>query len=93
MNGQRKTLWIGHIHRHRIINITYKLVNEEPLRIGAGKAKTPGELIDLPILLINKDGKPTPVIPGSSLKGVFRSFMDIYIMEATHASHPAKQHA
>lgn len=42
----------------------------EPLHVGAGK--DPTSPIDLPIL---KNPSGTPVIPGSSLKGLFRSYL------------------
>jgi CRISPR/Cas system CSM-associated protein Csm3 (group 7 of RAMP superfamily) len=42
----------------------------EPLRVGAGKDQT--SPIDLPIL---RDSRGRPVIPGSTLKGFFRSYL------------------
>ncbi|MEM1978329.1 MAG: CRISPR-associated RAMP protein Csx7 [Candidatus Caldarchaeum sp.] len=50
-----------------------KLVNLTPLRIGAGREPPLGALVDLAVLRINIGGKNLPYIPGSSLKGVFRS--------------------
>jgi len=54
-----------------IIDIEGQVINETPLRIGAGKGEELGSA-DLPIYRI----AGTPVIPGSSLKGVFRSFLE-----------------
>ncbi len=79
MVNLNKLHWIGHVNRHRVVEITFNLRNLEPLRIGAGKAKAPSELIDLPVLRIHIGGETVPVIPGSSLKGVFRSYMDVFI--------------
>lgn len=51
------------------------LVNIEPLRIGASREAPPlGSIVDLAILEINYKGHTIPYIPGSSLKGVFRSW-------------------
>jgi len=49
------------------------IVNEAPLRIGAGRADTLGSPIDLPVLRIEYAGNSVPYIPGSSIKGAFRS--------------------
>jgi CRISPR-associated RAMP protein (TIGR02581 family) len=49
------------------------ITNIEPLRIGVGKEAPLGSLVDLAVLRINYGGRTIPVIPGSSLKGVFRS--------------------
>lgn len=48
------------------------LINETPLRIGVGKEPPIGASVDIAVYRIG--GKP--VIPGSSLKGVFRSFAE-----------------
>lgn len=47
--------------------------NIEPLRIGAGREAPLGSLTDLAVLRINYKGNTIPVIPGSSLKGNFRT--------------------
>ena len=49
------------------------LVAESPLRIGVGREPPLGSAVDLAVLRIKLDGKLVPYIPGSSLKGVFRS--------------------
>jgi CRISPR-associated RAMP protein (TIGR02581 family) len=49
------------------------LVTESPLRIGVGRESPLGSAVDLAVLRINLNGKLVPYIPGSSLKGVFRS--------------------
>jgi CRISPR-associated RAMP protein (TIGR02581 family) len=49
------------------------LVAESPLRIGVGREPPLGSAVDLAVLRINLNGKLVPYIPGSSLKGVFRS--------------------
>jgi len=49
------------------------ITNVEPLRIGAGREASLESLVDLAVLRINYKGRTIPVIPGSSLKGTFRS--------------------
>jgi CRISPR-associated RAMP protein (TIGR02581 family) len=49
------------------------LVAESPLRIGVGRESPLGSAVDLAVLRVNLNGKLVPYIPGSSLKGVFRS--------------------
>lgn len=44
-----------------------------PLRIGAGGEPPLGSLVDLAVIRINIGSSQVPYIPGSSLKGVFRS--------------------
>ena len=48
------------------------LVNETPLRIGVGREPPLGAPVDLAVYRV----AGTPCIPGSSLKGVFRSFAE-----------------
>ncbi|ABL78686.1 type III CRISPR-associated RAMP protein Csx7 [Thermofilum pendens] len=50
------------------------LVAESPLRVGAGREAPLGSPVDLSVLRVRLGGKSVPYIPGSSLKGVFRSF-------------------
>ncbi|MEM3545993.1 MAG: CRISPR-associated RAMP protein Csx7 [Candidatus Bathyarchaeia archaeon] len=47
--------------------------NISPLRIGAGKEPPLSSLVDLAIIKIRYGGYEIPYIPGSSLKGLFRS--------------------
>ncbi|MCX8193678.1 MAG: CRISPR-associated RAMP protein Csx7 [Nitrososphaeria archaeon] len=49
------------------------IVNDEPLRIGSGREPPLGSLTDLAVLRIKYEGRDIPYIPGSSLKGIFRS--------------------
>jgi len=65
--------WILHnkLYRNIILNVTY--VNKSPLRIGTTKGKSLTSSINLIVSKINIDNKELPYIPGSSLKGVFRS--------------------
>ncbi|MEM4006768.1 MAG: CRISPR-associated RAMP protein Csx7 [Nitrososphaerota archaeon] len=48
------------------------LVNETPLRIGIDREGLIGSSVDAPVYRVNG----APCIPGSSLKGVFRSFIE-----------------
>ncbi len=50
-----------------------ELINEGPLRIGAGREPPLESIADLAVLRMKIDGVIKPYIPGSSLKGVFRS--------------------
>jgi CRISPR-associated RAMP protein (TIGR02581 family) len=65
--------WILHnkLYRNIRLNVTY--VNKSPLRIGTTKGKSLTSSINLIVSKINIDNKELPYIPGSSLKGVFRS--------------------
>jgi CRISPR-associated RAMP protein, SSO1426 family len=65
--------WILHNKLYRSITLYVNYVNKSPLRIGAGKGRSLTSLVDLAVLRININGKELPYIPGSSLKGVFRS--------------------
>jgi CRISPR-associated RAMP protein (TIGR02581 family) len=66
--------WMSHSRILRNIEIRFKYENLEPLRIGAGRGKTPTSPVDLQVLKISLGSlREIPYIPGSSLKGVFRS--------------------
>jgi CRISPR-associated RAMP protein (TIGR02581 family) len=53
------------------------LVNETPLCVGVGREAPLGSPVDLPLLRVRfADGRSSPVIPGSSLKGVLRSLAE-----------------
>ncbi len=58
-----------------IIKVEGTLVNETPLRVGSREEFAPGSPVDNPIIR-RADG--TVYIPGSTLKGVFRSFVETY---------------
>jgi CRISPR-associated RAMP protein (TIGR02581 family) len=49
------------------------IVNLSPLRVGAGEEVPLGSPAKLALLKVTYEGKSIPYIPGSSLKGVFRS--------------------
>ena len=65
--------WYTHgiIYRVLKFDVTYK--NESPLRIGSGKATKLTSPIDLPVITIKVGEQEIPYIPGSTLKGIFRS--------------------
>ncbi|MBS7638158.1 CRISPR-associated RAMP protein [Candidatus Bathyarchaeota archaeon] len=64
--------WYSHPILYRVLVLSIKILNKEPLRIGAGRG-SPLSPIDLPVITIRlPEGNP-PYIPGSSLKGTFRS--------------------
>jgi len=58
-----------------VVRIEGKLRNETPLRVGSGKTQSFNEATDNPVI---KRGD-TPIIPGSTLKGAFRSLAESYI--------------
>jgi CRISPR-associated protein Csm3 len=65
--------WSAHSVIIREVVLEGYLVAESPLRIGVGREPPLGSAVDLAVLRINLNGKLVPYIPGSSLKGVFRS--------------------
>ena len=65
--------WFAHYKLYRDIKLSVNYKTLSPLRIGASKGKSLFSPIDLQVLRININGKELPYIPGSSLKGVFRS--------------------
>lgn len=65
--------WFTHYKLYRDIKLSINYKTLTPLRIGASKGKSPFAPIDLQVIRININGREVPYIPGSSLKGVFRS--------------------
>jgi CRISPR-associated protein Csm3 len=65
--------WSAHSVIIREVVLEGYFVAESPLRIGVGRESPLGSAVDLAVLRINLNGKLVPYIPGSSLKGVFRS--------------------
>ncbi len=60
--------------------VTGQLINETPLRIGAGREPPLGSAVDIaPITIRFADGRSNPYIPGSSLKGVLRSLAEAMV--------------
>lgn len=66
--------WLSHSIMLRETMIDGYIVNVEPLRVGAGREPPLEALADLAVLRIRYGGVDLPYIPGSSLKGVFRSY-------------------
>lgn len=52
------------------------LVNKTPLRIGSGRRVELGSVTDTPLLKARHAGREKPFIPGPSLKGVMRNFVE-----------------
>jgi len=65
--------WSSHRVRLRDAVVEGYLVNDSPLRVGAGREPPLGSTVDLAVLRVAIGGRKVPYIPGSSLKGVFRS--------------------
>jgi len=73
MTELEKWEWLGHWKLHRLIRVEGVIEAVEPLHIGVGRAPSPGSPSDNPIVRIRIGPHEIPYIPGSSLKGVFRS--------------------
>lgn len=65
--------WISHSVLLRECLLTGYIVAKSPLRVGVGKEAPLGSPVDLAVLRVRLNGRSVPYIPGSSLKGVFRS--------------------
>jgi CRISPR-associated protein Csm3 len=65
--------WTSHRTLMRQAIIQADVENTSPLRIGSGREAPLGSQVDLAVLRIHRNGRDEPYIPGSSLKGVFRS--------------------
>ena len=65
--------WSSHSVLLREVVFDGYLVAKTPLRVGAGREPPLGSAVDLAVIRIPLSGKLVPYIPGSSLKGVFRS--------------------
>jgi CRISPR-associated RAMP protein (TIGR02581 family) len=63
--------WFSHSILYRIITLNITILNEAPLRIGAGRGVL--SPTDLPVITIRLRQQDVPYIPGSSLKGTFRT--------------------
>ncbi|GBC69758.1 hypothetical protein HRbin01_01462 [archaeon HR01] len=60
----------------RLTIVEGALVNETPLRVGVGREAPLGSPVELAVITMKVNGRRRPYIPGSSLKGVFRSFIE-----------------
>ena len=66
--------WLSHSILLRETIFDGYIINIEPLRIGSGKGLSLEAPVDLAVLRIGYNGINVPYIPGSSLKGAFRSY-------------------
>ncbi|MGQ9690651.1 MAG: type III CRISPR-associated RAMP protein Csx7 [Thermoproteota archaeon] len=69
-----KTYWTSSSVLLRETSIDGFLTNIEPIRIGGGREPPLGATVDLAVLRIRYGSHSLPYIPGSSIKGVFRSY-------------------
>ncbi|MGC8949434.1 MAG: type III CRISPR-associated RAMP protein Csx7 [Thermoprotei archaeon] len=60
------------------------LTNVTPLRIGVGRETSLGSSVDIAVYRVNNK----PCIPGSSLKGLFRSFLESLLASKGYKVHP-----
>ena len=74
--------WFTHRILYRIFNLKVKYILESPLRIGSGRVFKLSSPIDLPVIRIKIGDLETPYIPGSSIKGVFRSSSEYIVRSA-----------
>ena len=65
--------WISHSILLREHLLTGYILVKSPIRIGAGREAPLGSPVDLAVIRIKLNDKLVPYIPGSSIKGVFRS--------------------
>lgn len=65
--------WTSHSLLLREVSLKGWLVNVGPLRVGSGRETLLGSPVDLAVLRVKIGGRSAPYIPGSSLKGVFRT--------------------
>jgi CRISPR-associated RAMP protein (TIGR02581 family) len=65
--------WVSHSRLLREVSISGWLVNVGPLRVGSGREAPLGSSVDLAVIRIRIGDKSVPYIPGSSLKGVYRT--------------------
>lgn len=68
--------WYVHDVMYRVLNLGLEFQAKSPFRIGAGKTSLPTSPIDLQVLRITIGSRSLPYIPGSSLKGLFRSLSE-----------------
>jgi len=68
----KRSMGLDHDYLAHYLEVRAVIVNEEALRIGRGKGEG-FEGSDLPVV---KDFNNVPYIPGSSLKGAFRSWLE-----------------
>jgi len=69
-----REMWLSHSVLLRETIFEGYIVNLEPLRIGSGREPPLEAPVDLAVLRVRYNGIDVPYIPGSSLKGVFRSY-------------------
>jgi len=77
--------WFVHDRLYRILDIELEFTAKTSFRIGAGREVVPSSPIDLQVLRIRMGELDAPYIPGSSLKGVFRSTAE-YIAKSSGIS-------
>lgn len=77
--SQSKNRWFTHFSLHRELNINLKYTTISPLRIGTSKGKSLFSPIDLQVIRMTIYDKEIPYIPGSSLKGIFRSTAEMLL--------------
>ncbi|MEM1550489.1 MAG: CRISPR-associated RAMP protein Csx7 [Nitrososphaerota archaeon] len=77
-----KWRWLSHSILLRETIFEGSIVNVEPLRIGSGEEPPLGAPVNLAALRIKYNGASIPYIPGSSLKGIFRSYATLLVRQS-----------
>lgn len=73
------TSWLAHLALHRRIVFTTKYITLSPVRVGSSNGKSLYSPVDLQVIRMTIGGKEIPYIPGSSLKGVLRSTVEMIL--------------
>jgi CRISPR-associated RAMP protein (TIGR02581 family) len=68
------TLWTSSLTILREVVFKGYMENVSPLRIGAGEVASLGSRVDSAVMRVKYGTNDVPCIPGSSLKGLFRSY-------------------
>ncbi|MEM0444295.1 MAG: RAMP superfamily CRISPR-associated protein [Candidatus Caldarchaeum sp.] len=71
-----------------ITKITGTLINTSPLRVGVGREPPLGSAVDAAVLRLKQPQADVPYIPGSSLKGIFRTYIEQIAMSVSNNVHP-----
>lgn len=65
--------WYTHRFIYKVLNFEVEYITRSPLRVGAGITSKLVSPINSPVVRVKFNGGDKPYIPGSSIKGVFRS--------------------
>jgi len=75
LNNKENKYYDFHVIKS-ITRIDAVIVNESPLRVGVGREAPLGSAADNTVIKLTRGRERIPYIPGSSLKGVFRTYLE-----------------